>query len=59
MSVTFDDEYAGQGGTYILDPKTGKRTLLGRTQDPAFPQLLDPKKPERQVKSEESTPEKG
>lgn len=25
------DEYAGQGGSYILDPKTGKRT---RVEDP-------------------------
>lgn len=26
-----NDEYAGQGGTYLLDPATGKRTLLART----------------------------
>ena len=26
-----DDEFSGQGGTYLLDPETGKRTLLERT----------------------------
>lgn len=25
------DEYSGQGGSYILDPETGKRTLIRRT----------------------------
>lgn len=25
------DEYSGQGGSYILDPETGKRTLIKRT----------------------------
>ena len=25
------DEYHGQGGSYILDPETGRRTLLKRT----------------------------
>lgn len=30
------DEYQGQGGSYLLDPKTGKRTLIERT-DPAIP----------------------
>ncbi len=32
-----EDEYAGQGGSYLLDPKTGKRTLVERTLDPMFP----------------------
>jgi hypothetical protein len=26
-----NDEFAGQGGTYILDPETGKRTLVRQT----------------------------
>ncbi len=26
------DEYAGQGGEYLLNPKTGKRTLISRTE---------------------------
>jgi hypothetical protein len=34
----FDDEFAGQGGSYIADPETGKRTLVERTQEPAAQQ---------------------
>lgn len=34
--ATMVDEYWGQGGTYLADPKTGKRTLLERTE-PAQP----------------------
>lgn len=30
------DEYQGQGGSYLLDPKTGKKTLIERTE-PATP----------------------
>lgn len=29
------DPYAGQGGSYLLDPVTGERTLVERTEDPA------------------------
>lgn len=28
------DEFAGQGGSYILDPATGKRRLVERTDHP-------------------------
>ena len=37
-----NDENAGLGGTYLLDPKTGKRTLVERTFDPneAQPEVL-------------------
>lgn len=35
MTDTTTDEYAGQGGSYMLDPATGKRTLVERTMDPA------------------------
>jgi hypothetical protein len=35
------DEYWGQGGTYLLDPKTGKRKLLERTE-PAQPSDKSP-----------------
>lgn len=28
-----DDEHQGQGGSYLLDPATGKRTLVERTQE--------------------------
>lgn len=34
MSTIFDDEFAGQGGSYVVDPKTGKRKLVERTQEP-------------------------
>lgn len=34
--ATMVDEYWGQGGTYLLDPKTGKRKLIERTE-PAQP----------------------
>jgi hypothetical protein len=30
------DEYSGQGGTYLLDPKTGKRKLIERTEPAQF-----------------------
>lgn len=30
----FNDEFYGQGGSYIADPKTGKRQLVERTQEP-------------------------
>jgi hypothetical protein len=32
MMATMEDEYQGQGGTYLLDPKTGKRKLIERTE---------------------------
>jgi len=35
MSNTTPDEFEGQGGSYSLDPDTGKRTLIERTFDPA------------------------
>ena len=35
-----NDEYSGQGGSYLLDPETGKRTLIKRTL-PAEPQQND------------------
>jgi hypothetical protein len=46
MMATMVDEYWGQGGTYLLDPKTGKRKLLERTEpaqslNPQFEDLSD------------------
>ena len=38
--ATIKDDYWGQGGSYELDPKTGKRKLIERTE-PAQPS--DPK----------------
>ncbi len=29
------DEYDGMGGSYVADPKTGKRKLVERTNEPA------------------------
>lgn len=29
-----NDDFAGQGGSYVLDPKTGKRRLVERTDGP-------------------------
>jgi len=34
--ATMVDEYWGQGGTYLANPKTGKRKLIERTE-PAQP----------------------
>jgi hypothetical protein len=28
------DAFQGQGGSYVFDPKTGKRTLVERTEIP-------------------------
>ena len=39
--ATMVDEYWGQGGEYLLDPKTGKRTLIQRTE-PAKPSEPEP-----------------
>ncbi|WP_198116931.1 hypothetical protein [Massilia rhizosphaerae] len=30
-----NDDNAGLGGSYMLDPTTGKRTLVARTEPPA------------------------
>jgi hypothetical protein len=32
------DEYKGQGGSYLVDKKTGKRKLVERTQPAPHPQ---------------------
>lgn len=40
-----DDEFAGQGGSYMLDPVTGKRTLAERTHDPVFAPAPKPDAP--------------
>ena len=51
------DEYHGQGGTYLLDRKTGKRKLIERTE-PA-----QPSEPQPEVTSnaapESQTPDSG
>lgn len=35
------DQYHGQGGSYLLDPETGERVLLERTEAPA-PEIVPP-----------------
>lgn len=41
--ATINDEFWGQGGSYELDPKTGKRKLVERTEpaQPSVSQLED------------------
>ena len=55
--ATMVDEYWGQGGTYLADPKTGKRKLIERTE-PAKP--LNPESEElSDGASEPQTPDPG
>jgi len=35
--ATMVDEHKGQGGSYLVDPKTGKRQLVERTQPAPHP----------------------
>ena len=37
MTAKIVDEYEGQGGTFIIDPKTGKRKLVEQTQSAEQP----------------------
>lgn len=58
------DEHEGMGGSYTLDPKTGKRVLVDRTHDPLLPSdgpnapkeaaapVIDPAPVVRKVKDE-------
>ena len=38
-----EDKYAGQGGTYLIDPKTGKKKLIRQTlpAQPTEPETLE------------------
>lgn len=45
MPDTQPDPYAGHGGSYILDPKTGERRLVERTQEAAPPADAQPTAP--------------
>lgn len=42
------DEFDGQGGEYLLDPKTGRRTLIARTAPAPNPNELTDALPEPQ-----------
>ena len=51
----YDDEFAGQGGSYLLDPKTNKRTRVeAPTSDEVPPSAPQPAaketKPNNQTK---------
>jgi len=54
--ATMVDEYWGQGGSYLLDPKTGKRKLIERTK-PAQPSKPD--EVESNAAPEPQTPDPG
>ena len=43
------DEFEGQGGEYLLDPKTGKRTLINRTAPAPNPNELTDALPDTQA----------
>ena len=55
--ATMEDEYWGQGGSYLQDPKTGKRKLIERTEpaQPSEPQQEDL----RDATPEPQTPDPG
>jgi hypothetical protein len=36
------DEFEGLGGSYTVDPKTGKRILNERTKEPDAPEAAEP-----------------
>lgn len=38
------DDFQGIGGSYVVNPKTGKKELVERTQDPSFPVSDQPAK---------------
>jgi len=56
MTATMIDEYQGQGGSYLLDPKTGKRKLIERTE-PAQP--FTPDEVESNAAPDTQTPDPG
>jgi hypothetical protein len=54
--ATMVDDYHGHGGTYLLNPKTGKRKLIERTE-PAQPS--QPDEVESNAAPESQTPDPG
>lgn len=44
------DEYHGIGGSYIVDPKTGERTLVERTEETAQQQSQPAEAPNTDAK---------
>jgi hypothetical protein len=51
-----EDEYKGQGGSYLLDPKTGRRKLVERTQPAPHPTV---EVATDAISSDSSTPDPG
>lgn len=51
-----EDEYKGQGGSYLLDPKTGRRKLVERTQPTPHPTI---EVATDGISSDSSTPDPG
>jgi hypothetical protein len=43
------DEFDGLGGEYLLDPKTGRRTLIARTEPAPNPNELTDALPDTQA----------
>lgn len=52
------DEYDGLGGTYLLDPATGRRTLLARTMPAGDAPMQTPLPTQSQVKAAAPEPTK-
>jgi hypothetical protein len=50
------DEYKGQGGSYLVDKKTGKRKLVERTQPAPH---LTPEEAPNGLSSDSSAPDPG
>ena len=50
------DEYKGQGGSYLVNPKTGKRKLVERTQPAPHPTS---EVASNGISSDSSTPDPG
>ena len=44
--LAMNDEYYGLGGSYVADPKTGKRKLIERTEEKAEPAAPAPTRPD-------------
>ena len=43
------DEFEGQGGEYLLDPKTGRRTLIAQTAPAPNPNELTDALPDQKA----------
>lgn len=47
----YDDEFAGQGGSFIIDPLTGKRVRAPEPQEPTVSEAqVEPVKADKKIK---------